>query len=550
MAYFSLGYKHFKRLRQIYHVLSKYGFIEVVDWLQEGKVKKFVSDLFPQKTKKPLGERIRCALEELGPTFIKFGQILSTRGDLFPPEVIVELEKLQDAVPPFSFDEVKQILQEEFKGKKVFKKIDEKPLAAASIGQVHKAVLLNGDVVAVKIQRPGIKDLVEEDVQILFDIANFLESNFQEVKYYQPVDFVQQFAFTIRKEMDYLHEMRNAQKFARNFEKEETVRIPKTYPDFTTKRVLVLEFLEGKKITDCAKLSIEKRKKIVERGANAVMKQVLQHGFFQADPHAGNLLVLKNDVIGIVDFGMVGYLDESMREQLSDFFVSLITKDTQKLVDYFISNGMTPPDLDEAAFKIDLDELIDQYYGFSLKEMHLAEIVEDVFTVSRKHKIRMQPRLLLLFRLIVTLEGVGRKIYPQFNTIPVAKPYIEKILREKNSPSRLLKKSLNQAHSFSEAVARFPMQVSGLMSRAQKGELEIKVDHHGLDESVFRVDRAINKISLALMTTGLFLGSSILAQLEIPPLVLGLSWLAWVGFLFSGLLGFLLLVSILWSREI
>ncbi|MFH1779870.1 MAG: AarF/ABC1/UbiB kinase family protein [Candidatus Micrarchaeota archaeon] len=549
MSYFSLGYKHFGRVKEIYRVLAKHGFIEVVDWLEEGRVKKFLSDLFPRKPKKPLGERIRVVLTDLGPTFIKFGQILSTRADLLPPDVITELVKLQDQVPEFSFDEVKQILKEEYGDKKVFKKINPKPIAAASIGQVHKAVLMNGTEVVIKIQRPGIQEVVEEDLQILLDIARFLEANFAEAKYYQPVDFVRQFSSTLRKEMDYVHELRNAQKFAKNFEKDKEVRIPCVYPEFTTKKVLVLEYLAGVKITSFVSQPLKIRKLVVERGANLVMKQVLKYGFFQADPHAGNLMVLKNNVIGIVDFGMVGHLDHEMREQLCDLFISLIEKNSDKLVTYFLDTGLVPPDIDLKAFKSDVDELIDQYYDYPLEQIRLEDVFLEITSLARQYKVRMQPKLLLLFRLLVTLDGVGRQLYPEFNSIPVAKPYVIRILQERHSPSNVLKRSLLNARDVSEAVARFPLQLSGLLSRVQKGNLEVSLDHKGLEENVFRIDRAINKISLAVMTAGLFLGASILAQLEVPPLILGLSWTAWIGFFASGFIGFLLIVSILLSKE-
>jgi len=544
---------HIRRLEEITRTLAKYGFVELIELLRgssNATVRHFVSEFFPRTPKEPLGVRLRMVLEELGPTFIKFGQLLSSRADMLPRDVLEEMEKLQDDVPPFAYEEVQEILDRELGGaSKVFASIDKKPLAAASIGQVHRARLKTGESVIIKVQRPGIEELVEADLVVLANLASWFESHFPETRFYQPAEFVRQFGQTLRRELDFLHEARSAERFRKNFQGDKTIYVPKVYPEFTTKHVLVMEYIEGVKLTRCASFPLSRRKKIVERGSRAVLKEVLVFGFFQGDPHPGNLLVMKNDVIGVVDFGMTGFIDAPTREKTADFFAALIQKDTQKLVDYFLSAGVISPDSNVEEFKSDLTEVIEQYYDFPIQEMRLDEIVRDLAALIRTYKVRMHPKAMLLLRLLVTLEGVGRRLYPEFNTVTAAKPLVEELLRERARPHYILKKSLGRFSTVSDALAKIPAQFSSVLGKAESGNLDVNIEHHGLEQPVFQLDKTINKVALALIVAALIMASSILMAVQIKPLIYGYSLLGLAGMVVALLLGFTLVASIFASRE-
>ncbi|MFH1056769.1 MAG: AarF/ABC1/UbiB kinase family protein [Candidatus Micrarchaeota archaeon] len=548
---FSKQYKNFKRAEEIISVFASHGFEEAIASAQEkGPLRELALRFFPPKQKTPVGIRLRRAFEDLGPTFVKFGQLLSTRSDLLPEPVVKELEKLVDEVKPLSFETVKEILRDEYGDySKIFKNIEEKPLAAASIAQVHRATLANGRKIVLKVQRPNIENKIEADIQILLDLAVFFENNFPESKFYSPAAVVQDFAKTIRRELDFLHEMRNAIKFRTNFEGDEEVFVPEVYPEYCTRRVLVQEYVDGVRLLQIHDYPASRRKKIVEAGARSLIKQVLVHGFFQADPHHGNIIAMKGDRIGIVDFGMMGFLDEKTRETTTDFFVSLIKKDTDKLVDYFLSVGVLPKDADVPAFKEDLAEVIDQYYNVPISQMHLDEVVRDLTGIIRDYKVRMHPKSMLLMRMLVTLEGIGRKLYPQFNTIEVAKPVVERLISERKKPLTVLKKSWSSLEEIAEAASKIPIQFSGVLSKAEEGNLNLNIQHYGLHEPISELDRTINKVSLSLIVAALILASSILIATNIKPMLWGYSALGLAGLAIALLFGLVLVGRIFTSRE-
>ena len=548
---FSKRYRHFKRVEEILGVFASHGFDEAIASAQEkGPLRELALRFFPPTQKTPVGIRLRRAFEDLGPTFVKFGQLLSTRSDLLPDDIIKELEKLVDDVKPMSFETVKNILREEYGDySKLFKSIDEKPLAAASIAQVHRATLHNGKKVVLKVQRPNIADKIEYDIQILLDLASFLENNFPDAKAYDPASIVQDFAKTIRRELDFLHEMRNAIKFRKNFEGDEEVFVPEVYPLYCTRRVLVQGFVEGVRLMQTQSYPLQRRKKIIEAGARSLLKQVLVHGFFQADPHHGNIIVMNGDKIGIVDFGMMGFLDAKTREKTTDFFVALIQKDTQKLVDYFLSVGLLPKDADLPAFKEDLGEVIEQYYNVPISQMHLDEVVRDLIDIIRDYNVRMHPKSMLLMRMLVTLEGLGRKLYPQFNTVEVAKPLVQHLVSERKKPLSVLKKSWTSIEEIAEAASKIPLQFSGVLSKAEEGNLNLNIQHYGLHEPISELDRTINKVSLSLIVAALILASAILIATNIKPLIWGYSTLGLVGLTIAVLFGLVLVGRIFTSRE-
>ena len=548
---FSRQYKNFGRVREIINVFASHGFEEAVASAEEkGPFKNLALRFFGPKQKIPAGIRLRRAFEELGPTFVKFGQILSTRGDFLPEEIVRELEKLTDEVKPISFEAVKGVLREEYGDySKIFKNVEEKPLAAASIAQVHRATLQNGERVIVKVQRPNIASKIESDMQILFDLAVFVESNFPETKFYSPSALVQDFAKNLRRELDFMHEMRNAIKFRKNFEGDPEIFVPKIYPEYCTRRVLVEEFVEGVKILDAAKYPLARRKKIVEAGARSLIRQVLVHGFFQADPHPGNLIAMRGDRIGVVDFGMMGFLDVKSRDKTTDFFIALIQKDTEKLVDYFMGVGVLPPDADAGAFKDDLGEVIEQYYNVPLEQMRLGDVVADLTGIIREYKARTTAKSMLLMRMLVHLDGLGRRLYPQFNTIEIAKPVVRQMIEDRRKISTVLKKSWLSVQEIAQAASKIPIQFSNVLGKAEEGQLSLSIEHRGLEEPVYELDKTINKVSLSLIVAALLVASAQLLAAQIPPLVWGYSALGLFGLFISVLFGLVLVTRIFTSRE-
>ncbi|MFH0835968.1 MAG: AarF/ABC1/UbiB kinase family protein [Candidatus Micrarchaeota archaeon] len=544
----------YDRMKEIAGILAKHGFEEFLSLVDESStnkvVQRVVSQVFPRKEKTPLGVRIRTALIDLGPTFVKFGQLLSSRADMLPPDVVQELEKLQDQVPSFDYAQVERIITKELGDpKKIFRKIEKKPLAAASIGQVHKAVLLNGDNVIIKVQRPGIEEKVEADIQILTDLAGFVEEHVPETRFYHPIEIVKQFAHTIRREMDFVHEARSNERFRKNFEKDETVFIPRVYMTYTTRRVLVQEFVPGVKITQATSYAMPRRKKIVERGANAIIRQVLVYGLFQADPHPGNLIVMKKDVVGIVDFGMTGFIDTETRDEITDFFLALIRKDTDALVDYFMKVGAISSDTNVSAFRADLAEVIEQYYDFPLEQMRFDEIVRDLIDLAREYKVRMPPKAMLLFRLLVTLEGLGRRIYPKFNTVKAVQPVAEDLLKRRTAPDYVLRKSLGKVTAISDSFARIPVQLSKILGKVEQDKLELNIEHHGLEEPIFKLDKAINKVSISLLIASLSIASALIVLADKGPHIIGYPVLGMTGFLIAALASLVVLARVFASKE-
>ena len=548
---FSRGYKNIQRVREIAGVFASHGFEEfIASAQQKGPLRELALRFFPAKQKTPVGIRLRRAFEDLGPTFVKLGQLLATRSDFLPADVVRELEKLVDEVRPVSFETVKGVLREEYGDyARIFKHIEEKPLASASIAQVHRATLHNGKRVIVKVQRPDISQKIDADLQILLDSAGFLESNFPESRFYNPTAIMQDFAKNLRRELDFLHESRNAIKFRKNFEGDEDVFVPEVYPEYCTRKVLVEEYVEGIRLLQIQPFSLQRRKKIIEEGARSLVKQVLVHGFFQADPHYGNIIVMKNDKIGIVDFGMMGYIDAQTRETTTDFFVALIEKDTEKLVDYFLGVGVLPKDVNLPAFREDLGEVIEQYYNIPISQMHLDEVIRDLTEIIREYKVRMHPKSMLLMRMLVTLEGIGRKLYPQFNTIEVAKPIVKDLVQERKKPLTVLRKSWSNLEGIAEAASKIPIQFSGVLSRAEEGNLSLNIQHYGLHEPISELDRTINKVSLSLIVAALIVASSLLVAAQIPPLLWGYSALGLVGLSVAVLFGLVLVGRIFASRE-
>jgi len=538
--------KSLKRLQQIFSVLLKYGFDDIVNALREDLAIKLGKGLVRKTTSLRREERVRKVFEELGPTFIKLGQILSLRPDMVPLKIADELRKLQDEVPPFSSEEAIKIVEEEI-GKEVheiFSYFSMEPMAAASIAQVHRAKTFSGEEVVVKIKRPNIEKMIALDLDILFHLAKIAEQRVAELKLYNPIQILEEVSSTLQKEINFYNEGRNIDRFRRNFEADSSVYIPKVYWELSGERILTMEFIDGVKCSDLKKIE-EKgldRKKIAYNGAQLILKQVFDHGFFHADPHPGNLYVLEGNVIAPLDFGIVGRLSDEMREALEDILLAVIKKDVNKILRVFYQMGVISDEFDSQRLKADTFEFLDRYYKVPLDQLDVPSIINEMFELTRKHKIRFPADFTLLLKSLATVEGVGRMLNPEFNMIEIALPYGRKIIKKRRSIERQAKFMSALIEDYREMIRNFPSDFVDILRKIKKGEAKVKLEHKNLEKLVSSLERTAKFISIALIIAALMISSSLLVQIKSKILYhfLGMGGFI-VAFIFTIFLLFLLL---------
>ena len=556
---FKKRYKNINRLRQIINILIKYGFDYFVEQLGLISLIAKGEKILKRKRSKidqiSFSVRVRLALEELGPTFVKLGQILSTRPDIIPREYIKELEKLQDEVPPYSYDLVEQMVQKELGANvsELFKSFDEKPFAAASLGQAHKAILKEDKVkVVVKVQRPDMEKIIETDLDILFQLARLTEKYIPESRLYDPVGVAEEFAKTIRMELDYGTEGRNAERFRKNFKEDKTVFIPNIYWELSSKYILTMEYIEGIKINHLKELDKAgyDRKQIAENGAKAFMKQMLIDGFFHADPHPGNILVMENEIIGFMDFGMTGKIDEETKEKYVNLLIAVLERNSNKILTEILNLGFTSQEtIDTRSLKTDIADLLDQYYDKALKEIKLGEFITHLVQISIKYHIKMPAELALLGKSLLTIEGIGLALDPDFNLTEIAKPYVKDIILERKSPQHLLLKLSNDLSEFYNLMFLIPKQLSKTLKKMEEGIFKLELQHRGLENLINALDKATNRLSYSLILVAIIIGSSLIMQTEKGPQFMGFPVIGVIGFLISGILGLGLVIMILRSGK-
>jgi ubiquinone biosynthesis protein len=553
------GYKNINRLRQIINILIEYGFDYFVKQLGLIKLPTKSEKILKLKPSKigqtPLPMRVRLTLEELGPTFVKLGQILSTRPDIIPLKYIKELEKLQDKVPPFAYAQVEQIVHKELGANvsELFQSFEEKPFASASLGQVHKAILKEDKVkVVVKVQRPDMEKIIETDLDILFHLTRLAERHIPESRLYDPVGVAEEFAKTIRMELDYGTEGRNAERFRKNFEEEKTIYIPKVYWELSSKRILTMEYIDGIKINHLKELEEAgyDRKKLAENGAKSFMKQMLIDGFFHADPHPGNILVMENEIIGFMDFGMTGKIDEETKEKYVNLLIAVLERNSNKILTEILNLGFTSQEtIDTRSLKTDIADLLDQYYDKALKEIKLGEFITHLVQISIKYHIKMPAELALLGKSLLTIEGIGLALDPDFNLTEIAKPYVKDIILERKSPQHLLLKLSNDLSEFYNLMFLIPKQLSKTLKKMEEGIFKLELQHRGLENLINALDKATNRLSYSLILVAIIIGSSLIMQTEKGPQFMGFPVIGVIGFLISGILGLGLVIMILRSGK-
>lgn len=553
----SRRYKHLGRLKEIANTLARHGFGFIIDQLGLSHlVRPWVAKEGEKAEKLSLAQGLRQVLEELGPTAIKLGQILSTRADLLPKEMISELAKLQDKVPPFPYTQVQAQIEKELGQpvEKIFAHFHQEPLAAASIGQVHRARLISGEEVVVKIQRPGIEEIIGIDLNIIRDLARLAQRHTQWGQMYNFVEMAEEFARALKEEMDYYAEGRNGEIFRENFAGSEEVYFPKVYWDYTTSKILTLEYLSGVKLSDRQGLLAKNYDlhQLASRVTQAFLRMVLFHGFFHADPHPGNICVLPGQVVGFMDFGMVGRITEERKVQFVKLVQGLISRNSAKVLAAILEMGVVAGEVDHKALSWEIQRLRDRYYNLPLKKIRLGKAVEEILELAFKYRIQVPSEFTLLGRALITLEGVVQELDPEINIMTLAEPIGQEILRQKFSLQSLGQRFLGRAEEYGEILLATPKRLDQILSKLEEDKLTVRLEHRHFERALKRADRIINRLSFAvvllafsIIMTGLIIASALEGTAGGQPF-----WrlpVLEVGFLVASLMFFWLIFAILKS---
>ena len=544
------------RLSEIAQVAVKHGFGYFFE-------RHKLTDLLPGRTRtvpegspSERGQHLREMLDELGPTFVKFGQLLSTRPDIVPPDILQQLQSLQDDVRAFPYEDVERVIQEELElsVEQLFTEFEETPVAAASIGQVHRATLPNGHRVAVKVQRPNAPRQVEADLALLYQAARLARERVRALDFIDARQLVDEFARSIRQELDYRLEARNAETFHHHFAGHPHVSIPRVYWSYTRARVLTLELLEGIQLADLPQdaWTMEERRRLAYLMTETWMTMIFRHGFFHGDPHPANIFVLdEGSVIGLVDFGQVGKLTDDDMSKLTRLFIDAANERVDALPRRLAELGVRYPKEREEEFLAELRELYYRYYGASLAEIDPMQVIREAFQLIYRLNLRLPTRFVLLDKAIATLGSVGVDLYPDFNVFEVARPYARSLMLERYAPQRMLKRGRAEAIELARIARDIPYQVHDVLEEFRDGQIEVGFVHKGLDEFMRKLDVAFNRLVIALIVVGGLIGSSLIGIFSTKgPQVAGVNFLSFVGFVLSGFLGLWLLWGVLRSGRL
>jgi len=547
-------YRHLSRYRQILAILFKYGFGDLVELL---KIEQYIEvglQLISKNRRERLDkfsrpERVRMALEELGPTYIKLGQVLSTRPDLVPVDFLTELSKLQDDVPASPFNEVSKIIEEELISPpgEVFEFFDETPLASASIGQVYRARLKDGEEVAVKVQRPGIRKIIEVDLEIMLHLATLMERHVEEVALHRPVKIVEEFARTLEKEIDYTIEAASMERIARHFLNDLTIYVPKVFREATTERVLITELVEGIKVSEVDRLDAEgfDRKVITARGADIVLSQIFDLGFFHADPHPGNIFVLPDNVICQLDFGMTGTVDRQTREDFVDLMDSIVNQDESRATQVLLKLTYWDEEPDVRLLEKYVSEFMGQHLYKPLRDIEISKLLQNLLELASHHRLGIPPDIFLMMKALGAVEGVGLLLDPEFDMIAQATPFIKRVKLDRLSPQRISKDLIRLAMESFQFLQNFPKDILEITRLIRQQKLSVKFEHRGLETMLSTHDQISNRLSFSIIIAALIIGSALIVISSIPPLFYGISLIGIVGFLAAAIMGIWLLVAIL-----
>lgn len=542
--------RNVNRFRRIVWVLIKYGFDDIIDRLDlPGSF--ILRRIVRIKTPLTTNERIRLVFQELGPTFIKFGQVLSMRPDLIPGPLLLELKKLQDKVPPAPVFSVQDLLTQTLRRpfEEVFSEVAWTPLGSASLAQVHRARLVaDGRPVAIKIQRPGIRPLIYADL----DILGFIAERLNDIKKYAIYDFpglVDELRYSLVRELDFSREARNMKIFKKNLSFPELMYIPEVFDEYTTPYLVTMELVEGTRLDQLEGREVD-RKTLARNGAKIMLDQMLRHGYFHADPHQGNLLLMEDGRLCFLDWGMTGRITREMRERLVELIQALVTKDTEtifRLIPYL--SAEVPVELKAPRLERDLLDLVDAYYGLSLREIQIGKLVMDLVSLLKDHRLRVRSDFALMGRALLSLEGLGKELYPQFNTVDEAKPLLAELIRERWSLKNLSDTFQLQLRDLGDLLQDLPIRLKSFFWKVDRGDLTLTFRHTGLKDLNNALETISNRVTIGIIIAALIVGSSMIITTGVKPLLFGFPALGVIGYLVSGLLGLWLIFNILRKRK-
>jgi len=549
------AYRQLSRYRQIVRVLVKYGFGGLVEQLRLWEHVNIERRIFRRQDREfahlSLPERLRLAMEELGPTFVKLGQVLSTRPDLVPQEYVVELEKLQNQVAPISSEVAREVVQSELGRplEEVFDLFQEQPVAAASLAQVHRATLKGRRVVAVKVLRPGVDDVIEADLEIMHNIAGLMERYIAEARLMNAVGIVAEFSSNIKKELDLRLEANNMRRTAHNFAGDETVHVPEVYRELCTKRVLVMEYIDGINISETRRLAAEgyDLPLIARRGVEIALKSTLVHGFFHADPHPGNIFICHNNVICLLDYGMMGTISSRQRESMARLAGSIISGDERGMTRSLEGLVQAQGAVDVESLEVDMSDLAQQYAYLPLGDIRFGTLLNEVLGLMVHHRLRLQTHLVWLFKAVATIEDVAHNLDANFDMIGCTRPYVQRMLRRRVNPIRQVRELYLPLLDMIDFAKELPYATRDIMRQLREGRLRIGYEHIGLEPARHTLDHVANRMALAIVLAALVIGSSLIVLAGVPPLVEDISVIGIIGYAIAWGLGLWLIFSILRS---
>lgn len=546
-------YYNLMRYKEIIGVLLKHGFHDFVEHsklIQSFQLNKyfFKENKKEQRVKTRFThyQRMLLAVEELGPTFIKLGQFLSNRPDLIPSELCAEFEKLLEHVPPFSSEEAVRILRESLHLKidDVFKEFNHKPFSSASIAQVHIATLKNGEKVAVKIQRPGIKNVIESDLEIMFNLAALAKKHMAGTDAIDPISIVEEFRDGIHQELDFGREILNIEKFSKIFAEEPNLIIPKVYKEYSNKEIITMEFIEGERFSSY-KATDEEINSLCEKFANLVLKQIFETGYFHADPHAGNIIITPDQKICFIDFGLMGLLPPKHKEAMCEIIVGLVDHDPDITTRAIISLSFNKEVENRAALEHQTFKIMEHYGYLPIEDINIGHFLRDLLKLLVVNHLKIPADIFLLLKALVSLEGTIRKIKPNFDMISHIEPFVKKMIYRSRSLYSFFRELYKSGIDYSKFLSELPSELRDLLYQLKNKTFKLQFEHKGLEPLLDKHDKTMNRLSFSIVTASMLIGSSLLLKSHVPPIVYGLSAPGMTVFIFSVLMGLLLILTIL-----
>ena len=536
-----------KRFEKIVQVLFKYELGFIVNKLKLKRHLPIKDRLNSKKLEEinPAPGKARKIMEELGGAFIKLGQLLSLRPDLIPEEYCNEFKKLQDCVPEFSTVKAMEIIEEELRSPihSIFEKFEKKPIASASIGQVYKAKMRHGRWVAIKVRRPNVEKIFKTDIDLLYYFARLFVKHFNP-EMIDPIQIVKEFEHYTENELDFRVEARNISKFYKNFKDEKSIRIPELYEKSSTSKILVMEYLEGKNILDMRNESDKTKKRIISTTVNSVFKQVFEDGFFHADPHPGNILVMKDGKIAFLDFGIVGRIDDELKDKMGDLFITTVLADVDGMGDSLIRLGMTPTNINRQQLREDMHDHLGRYYGTDLKDVDMSKLLSQLIIIAKKHKIKLPTNFVLLTKAIITVEGFAAVLNPDYNLVKEAEPYVKRLKRNKMSPKAFIDGMKKSSYKLRRIMLNVPDRAEELMARVRDTDETMRQIDTDIETLTVEMDHSSNRVTLGLIITALIIAGAMMVTIG-EGRIFGISYISFISFSLAGVLVFVIIHSVL-----